>query len=229
MNENNEFLKTTQNYIITFLKAPISTIQKRDLNFTGAVVLLGLLPFALFLAIWSFLNQFINTAVILVSSSFGGLGSFLTPNAANIRAEAMMQINWGLVFFGALTLVATWFSLMIFVPILITKFMKDAEPVCLKVLFSKTAASTIPMTILFLVATILGFVHLATWILPFVIALVIPILLHLFVVGLLWRLGADKTTYIVLVTQVIVAISVSLIAAMFVRLIGGLLLEGMFW
>ena len=222
-------IKSTQEYVISFFKAPITTLQNHDLDFTGALILLGLLPFSVFLAVWSLLNRLIGTMVTTVTSSFGGLGALLMPNATNMRAEMMASINWGGLFFGVLFIVATWFALMMFMPVLITKMMKNIETICLKELFTQLVAMTIPMAVLFLVATVLGFVGLPLWAMPVVVAVVVPILLHLFIIGMTWNLGSDKTTYIVLATQVVAVIVVGLLAIHLFTNVGGSMLDGMFW
>lgn len=222
-------IKSTQEYVISFFKAPVTTLQNHDLDFNGALILLGLLPFSVFLAVWSLLNRLIGTMVTTVTSSFGGLGSFLMPNAANVRAEMMSSINWGGLFFSVLLVVATWFALMMFIPVLITKLMKNEEVIYIKELFTQLVAMTLPMTVLFLMATVLGFIGLPLWILTVIVAVITPILLHLFVVGMAWNLGSDKTTYIVLATQVVAMIVVGLLAIHLFTNIGGSMLDGMFW
>ena len=227
--ENNETLKMTQDYIISFLKAPITTLKNSELDLSGAIILLGLLPFALFLATWSLMNRLITTLITTVSGAMGGLGSLLLPDAGNLHADAMSTISWGGMFFNVLLLAVTWFALMLFVPILITKILKITTTICLKTLFIQTTVLTIPMTTMFLVATILGFMHLALWFLPVVVAIIAPILLHFTIIRKTWQLDANKTLYIVVITQIVIVIVVGLLFAGLAAGMGNSLMDGLFF
>jgi hypothetical protein len=87
--ENNETLKVTQEYIVNFFKAPITTLKNSTLDVNGAIILLALLPFALFLATWSLMNRLISTLIATISGAMGGLGALIMPNADNLHADAM--------------------------------------------------------------------------------------------------------------------------------------------
>lgn len=226
---NGDLFKTTQEYVVSFVKAPITTLQNHDLDVKGSALLLAMLPFALFLAIWSLMNRLISTLITTISGAFGGLGALIMPNADNFHADAMSTINWGGMFFGTLLLVATWFALMMVVPVLLTKIFKITEKICLKQLFTQTTALTIPMTAMSLIATILGFVGLALWFLPMILAVIAPILLQLFVINKTWDLKSNKTFYFVLLTQLIIVIVVGLLLASLISGMGNSLMDGLFF
>ena len=227
--ENNETLKLTQDYITSFFKAPITTLKNRELDFKGAIMLLGLLPFAFFLASWSLMNRLIFTLITTVASSFGGLGALILPDAGNLHADAMSTISWGSMFFSAILLVVTWFALIMFVPVLLAKLLKINKTICFKTLFVQTTALTIPISAMFLLATVLGFVGLALWFLPMVVAVIFPILLHFTIVKKTWNFDINKTLYVVVATQIIIVIAVGLLATGLLSGMGNSLMDGLFF
>jgi hypothetical protein len=132
-------------------------------------------------------------------------------------------------FIGVLSLAVTWFVLMMFLPVVVAKLTKNPQTICLKALFVQTTALTIPMTVMFLLSTILGFMHLALWFLPMVVALIAPILLHFTIIRKTWNLDANKTLYIVIATQIIIVIIVGLLFTSLSASMGNSLMDGLFF
>jgi len=217
------------NYILKFVKSPVATLREEELSFKDAVLLLAVLPFAAFLAIWSLINRLIPTFIMIISGAMGGLGSLILPsNPENLHADAMAATNWSGIFVEILLLVAVWFLLMMFVPVLAAKIFKCHKKICLQKLFIQTTVLTIPMSTMLLVATVFGFIGLPLWFLAVIIALIIPILLQFFVVGTTWKLGSDKSVYIVIITQIVVIIIAGLLFASLAAGIGNSLMGSLF-
>lgn len=228
-NKNNDSIKATQDYLLRFFKKPIDTALNAKLDFNGGIILLAILPCALFLAIWSLINSLINVIITTVTTSFGGLGALMMPNAANMASEMMTAINWAGVFGNAFLIAAVWFGVMMFAPLLISKLFKSTKSICLRSLFLQTIAVTIPTTVMAILAMILGFAGLTLWLLSIVIAIITPIILHFFIINKVWELGWDKTLYITLITHLVIFIVIGLLISSSATMLIYSLTDGVFW
>jgi len=192
--------KNTWEYLLKFIKAPIATIRNEDLDTKEAAILLGFLPISLFLSMWSLMRSMINIMVNFGSGLFG------TPSPAQMRSEALAEIGWGGIFFNGLLTSAAWFALIMFVPLAMARIFKNMQPIDTKKLFSQMVVITIPVTLLFLLAAILGFLSLWLWFVPVAVSLVLPLLLHFVVVRNTFRGSLDKALYVTFITQVVIAV-----------------------
>ena len=215
--------KNIWEYLLKLAKAPISTIKNEELDLKGAAILLGLLPISLFLAMWSLMRSLINMAVNVMTSGLGGL---FGPSPAQMRAELLAEISWGSMFFNGLITSAVWFALMMFVPLGIARILKNTQTIDMKKLFSQMVVITIPVTSLFLLATVFGFMALWLWFILVAISLVIPLLLHFVITRNILNETPDRALYITFITQVIIVLVVSFwlnvqMGNMFTDLTGG--------
>ena len=200
--------KNIWEYLLKFIKAPIATIKNEELETTEAVILLGFLPIASFLSTWSLMRSLITSLFRAVSGFGFGFGG--GPSLAEVRSEALAEINWGRVFFNGLLTHAIWFALIMFAPLMIARIFKNTQTVDMKKLFSQMAVITIPMILLYLLATILGFFGLWLWFVPIAVSFVLPLLLHFIVIRDTFNESPDKALYITFITQVIIVVVASL-------------------
>ena len=196
--KKSNLFKNIWRYLVKFLKAPITTMENDELGFKEAAVLLGVLPFSLFLSIRSLIRSLINSISRAVSLEITLID--------NIAARAFAEINWWSIFFNGLLVIAIWFALMIFVPLILAKIIKISQPFEIKKLFSQIVVITIPMILLYLLATIFGFIRFGLWFLPAVVSLIIPLLLHFVAIRNTCDESPNKVFYITFMTQVVIII-----------------------
>jgi len=192
--------KNVWEYLLTFINAPIATIRNEDLDTKEAAIILGFLPFSLFLSMWSLMRSIINAMMRFGSELFE------TSSPAQMRSEALAEIGWGGIFFNGLLTSIVWFALIMFVPLAMARIFKNTQPVDTKKLFSQMVVTTIPVTLLLLLAAVLGFLSLWLWFVPVAVSLVFPLVLHFVVVRNTFRERLDKALYITFGTQVVIAV-----------------------
>ncbi|MCL2559727.1 MAG: hypothetical protein FWE07_04505 [Turicibacter sp.] len=196
--------KSTSDYVVNFIKAPVTTLRLSALESKEAAIVTALLPLTLFVSLWSFTRSMVNA---VINSMVGFMGTFGMPSSEDIRfirAEILSEVNWGSLFLDSLLISTAWFALMMFTPFLITKLLKSERAVDLHKLFQKVAAITIPASLLFLVAAAFGFIGLSLWLIPMAVSLVLPLILHFFVNRDIFNETPNKTLYITFITQVII-------------------------
>lgn len=192
-------------YVLNFIKAPVSTLKSKELGSTEATILLVLLPIAYFTSVWSLIRGLID-AMIRLMDPFGLGGGWGMPSPAQLRSEALAEVRWGNTFFNGLITSLIWFALMMFVPLIVAGIFKNTQLVDTKKLFSKMAVITIPVTLLFFSATILGFMSLWLWLLPVAASLILPMILHFVIIRDLFNETPDKAIYITFVTQIVILV-----------------------
>jgi len=192
--------KNVWEYLLKFIKAPISTMKTEELDPKEAAILLGFLPISLFLSMWSLMRSLVN----LMFNAMLGFGGPFGPTPTQMRSEMLAEVSWGSIFFNGLVTSAVWFALIMFAPLGIAKLFKNAQVIDMKKLFSQMAVITIPMTCLYLVATVLGFMTLWLWFVPVAVSLVLPLLLHFVIIRNIFKETPDHALYIAFITQVII-------------------------
>lgn len=208
--KNFDITTTPWEFLKKFLKNPLSTTRDTELDVKSASLLVAIFPVSMFLALWALINNVLTTLANVLAIEIGSLFNGDYNVAANIRADLVGDFNWMQLFANTLLTSLLWFASITFIPVFIAKLFKIEKKVCYKQLFTSSAIITLPMSILLFAAAFFGVVSLMIWLLIIAVLLIIPFLLHYAVIKQIFAVSSDVAFYIVLLTQAIIILLVSL-------------------